>query len=480
MSARPFIASTKVLAHIATAVALGGVAVPTHLRAEEIPISIGTQNTTINTVTAGVVLKELKLLEKHLPRTGKFKDRTYKIEWQNFTSGPPITNGMIANRIHIGAMGDYPLLVNGATGQQQKGQETQLVAVVAYNMLGAGNGVVVHRDSPYFDLADLKGKSVSVPFGSAAHGMLLKTMQDRGWPQDFWALSNQSPEVGTTSLQEKRIDGHANFVPFAELLPFRGYARKIFDGVQTRVPTFHGVVVRKDFGEKHPEIVESFIRAMMEANEWVRRNPMLAAERIAGWTRIEKEVVYIFFGPGGIQSFDPTIKPQLVDAIRTGRGVLQRLKRLKDLDTEAWVNDTYLRRVFREQRLDYDAQLKSLANYEVAGNDSFCGVPIKQPRRAGEVWMVSGEILPFSSPDCTLGAMRRFNTEGRKYSVAYLYDRALGIKVFAEQAFYATEGGSKPRIVPFLLKKDAEAHALKSGGKLITLADALKRTTRDK
>jgi NitT/TauT family transport system substrate-binding protein len=480
MIPRPIIASTSVLARIATAVALGAVAVSIQVRAEEIPISIGTQNTTINTVTAGVVLKELKLLEKHLPRTGKFRDRTYKIEWQNFTSGPPITNGMIANRIHIGAMGDYPLLVNGATGQQQKGQESQLIAVVAYNMLGAGNGVVVHRDSPYFDLADLKGKSVSVPFGSAAHGMLLQTMQERGWPQDFWALSNQSPEVGTTSLQEKRIDGHANFVPFAELLPFRGYARKIFDGVQTRVPTFHGVVVRKDFGEKHPEIVVAFIRAMMEANEWVRRNPMLAAERIAEWTRIEKEVIYIFLGPGGIHALDPTIKPQLVDAIRTARGVLQRLNRLKVLNTEAWVNDAYVRGAFREQRLDYDAQLKSLANYEVAGKDSFCGVPIKQPRRAGEVWMASGEILPFSSPDCTLGAMRRFNTEGRKYSVAYLYDQSLGIKVFAEQAFYATEGAGKPRIVPFLLKKDAEAHALKSGGKVVTLADALKLTPRDK
>jgi NitT/TauT family transport system substrate-binding protein len=156
------------------------------------------------------------------------------------------------------------------------------------------------------------------------------------------------------------------------------------------------------------------------------------------------------------------------------------LNRLKDLDTEAWVNDTYVRRVFREQGLDYDAQLKSLANYEVAGHDSFCGVPIEQPRRAGEVWMASGEILPFSSPDCTLGAMRRFNAEGRKYSVAYLFDRALGIKVFAEQAFYATEGADKPRFVPFLLKKDAEAHALKSGGKVVTLADALKGTTRDK
>jgi hypothetical protein len=36
---------------------------------------------------------------------------------------------MMANRIHIGMMGDYPLLVNGATGQQSK-NETQLVAII--------------------------------------------------------------------------------------------------------------------------------------------------------------------------------------------------------------------------------------------------------------------------------------------------------------------------------------------------------------
>ena len=118
------------------------------MHAETIEIGIGTQNTTTNTVTGGVVIKELKLLEKHLPKTGKYQGVDYKIDWQNFTSGPPVTNGMMANRIHIGMMGDYPLMVNGATGQETK-NETQLVAVIAYNAFGSGNGIVVHKDSPF-------------------------------------------------------------------------------------------------------------------------------------------------------------------------------------------------------------------------------------------------------------------------------------------------------------------------------------------
>ena len=74
---------------------------PGQAGAETLEIGIGTQNTTTNTVTGGVVLKELGLLEKHLPKTGKYKDMQYKLSWQNATSGPPITNGMMANNIPV-------------------------------------------------------------------------------------------------------------------------------------------------------------------------------------------------------------------------------------------------------------------------------------------------------------------------------------------------------------------------------------------
>ena len=134
--------------------------------------------------------------------------------------GPPVTNGMMANKLQFGMMGDYPLVVNGFTFQSNPESKSRLIAVAAYNRFGSGNGLVVHKDSPYFELSDLKGKLVSVPFGSAAHGMVLKAMQDRGWPPDYFQLVSQSPEVGSTNLQEKKIDGHADFVPFAELLPF--------------------------------------------------------------------------------------------------------------------------------------------------------------------------------------------------------------------------------------------------------------------
>jgi NitT/TauT family transport system substrate-binding protein len=424
------------------------------LARQEVVIGIGTQNTTTNTVTGGVVLKEMKLIEKHLPRTGKYKDIDFKLDWQNFTSGPPITNGMMAKKLHIGMMGDYPLLVNGATGQAQPGNETLLVAIIAYNAFGSGNGVVVHKDSPYYELADLKGKLISVPFGSAAHGMVLQAMQTRGWKDDYWNLVSQSPEVGTTNLQEKKIEAHADFVPFADLLPYRGFARKIFDGAETKVPTFHGVVVRKDFAADYPEVVVAYIKALIEANTWVRGNPTAAAAKIEEWT---------------------TIKPRWLETIKTGHEVLTRLNRVKPLDINAWVDERYVRQAYQELKLDYDAQKQTLANYDISGTDTLCKTPVTRPKEAGEVWIEGAPIAAHASPACTLAAINKAQGENRKVRVAYLNDKTLGIKLFADKAFYAvsTSDPRKPQIVPFLLRKDAQAEAAAIGGKLATYTEAL-------
>jgi NitT/TauT family transport system substrate-binding protein len=440
-------------------------------KAETVTIGIGTQDTTTNTATTGVVIRQLHLFEKYLPTTGKYANIKFEFEWQNFTSGPPVTNAMMANKLQFGAMGDYPLIVNGFTFENNPESKSRLIAVAAYNLSGSGNGIVVNKDSPYYELADLKGKLVSVPFGSAAHGMVLKAMQDRGYPADFFQLVSQSPEVGSTNLQEKKIDAHADFVPFAELLPFRGFARKIFDGVETNFPTWHGVVVRTDFAEKYPEVVVAYIKAIVAANQWLRADPKAAAEKIQQWTGTNKEVVYIFLGPSGNMTTDPTIKPALIDAAAADVKVLQNLGRMKEFDPKKWVDDSYVRKAYAEMKLDYDAELTSTRNYEISGDDKFCKKPISEPRKAGEVWVDDEGILPFSSAMCTLGAYADYKAKGKKIDVTYVFDTERGIKLFADQAFFAVGRGE---IAPFLLKKDAEAYAARNGGKVVVFDDAVK------
>ncbi len=186
---------------------------------------------------------------------------------------------------------------------------------------------------------------------------------------------------------------------------------------------------------------------MIAANQWLCADPKLAAENIAGMDRDEQEAVYIFLGPSGNMTTDPTIKPALIDAAASDVKVLQNLGRMKDFDPKKWVDDSYIRKAYSELKLDYDAELASTRNYEISGEDKFCKKPITDPHKSGEVWVDDEGILPFSSAMCTLGAYADFKAKGKKIDVTYVFDTARGIKLFADQAFFAV-GRRRHRAVP--------------------------------
>ena len=89
---------------------------------------------------------------------------------------------MLADKLDIGIMGDYPLIVNGAKFQATNSLRSLYVAGTGYNLRGSGNGIVVPVSSNIYSIEDLKGKSISTPIGSASWGMLLKAMQDANIP----------------------------------------------------------------------------------------------------------------------------------------------------------------------------------------------------------------------------------------------------------------------------------------------------------
>jgi NitT/TauT family transport system substrate-binding protein len=126
----------KVLLAVPLALILSG-----QLNAETITSGIGHQSTVTNTVPGGIILEKLALLEKHLPSDGKDKDVDYELVFKDYTSGPPITNQMLAGKLQFGVMGDYPLIVNGAKFEETGRSESRFIAVNGYNLKGTGNGI---------------------------------------------------------------------------------------------------------------------------------------------------------------------------------------------------------------------------------------------------------------------------------------------------------------------------------------------------
>jgi len=439
--------------------------------AETIRIAIGTQDTTINCATGGLLIRELKLLDKYLPHDGKYKDVQYDIQWKNFTSGAPLTNEMVAGKLDIGSMADFPGSFNGAAFQKA-GKKSLFITVLSGSTAGSGNGVVVPKDSPVQSLSELKGKTISVPFASTAHGMLLRAVKDQGWdPDKDVNIITQAPEVAGSALQGNKIDAHADFVPFAELFPHRGFARKIFDGSQANTPTFHGSLVDADYAKKYPEIVIAYLRAAIEANRLITAEPEKYSELIAKVTGIEAEVDYLFHGPLGLQTRDFTWKPEYRQAVKTSIATLKAMKRTEtDLDADAFIDDQYIRAAYKQSGLDYDEQLKNYAKSPLNAKDALTGKVITDPRRLGQIW-VQGEPLVrhYATLQSTLAEARKLEQSGRKIRTVYAHDRETGLKLLGADAWYVQAKGETSA---FLLKDSARDWAVRNGGKVLDFAAA--------
>ncbi len=432
---------------------------PRRAAAETITIAIGHQSMCTDTYPAGVVVKNLNLLERFLPHSGKYRNASYDVVWQDYSSGPPITNMMIAGKLQFGVMGDYPLIVNGANFQATGREQSLYVAGTGYNLRGEGNGLVVPVSSNVYSLQALKGKTESTPVGSASWGMLLKALQDSNMTGAV-NIVNQSPTVGAANIAADKVDAHADFCPWTELMEFRGTGRVVYNGVQTGVPYLHGIVVRKDFAEEYPEIVVALIKAMIAGDQWVQADPMRAATDMERWTGVSKEVLYLYFSKGGVLTLDPTIKPYFVKTLKFDYQVLRKGKNIPTLDFSKWIDDRYVRAAYREMGLDYDKQLGILVDPKTASR----GLP-------DEVWVDGEGIRRYANPAAMLTAVAALTKTGKKIDATYVYDAMTGVKIFGKTAYYvrAKDGA----LTAFMLQPDATAFSRRTGGSLLSYQQAL-------
>jgi NitT/TauT family transport system substrate-binding protein len=450
-------APVKCLAVLTTALWLS----PLHATAAEtIDIAIGHQSMCTDTYTGGIVIKELKLLEKHLPKDGRYAGVTYNISWADYASGGPITNQMLAGKLNFGVMGDYPLVVNGSKFQETRSLRTLYVTGTGYNLKGAGNAIVVPVSSNFYKLEDLKGKAISTPVGSASWGMLIKALQDKKMPLASIELKNQAPAVGAANIATSKIDAHSDFCPWSEIMEFRGTGRKIYDGSETGIPYLHGVVVRQDFAEKYPEIVVAFVKAVYDAGRWIDEDPMRATTMMEKWTGVEKEVLYLYFSRGGHLTQDPSIKTQWIDTLKLDHAVLMQEKLASALDFDSWIKEDYIKRAYVEMGLDYEAEKAKIVDTLVTNVG-----------RPDEIWHARDGILSYKTTQEFLKAVAEFHATGTKLNATYVYDHATGLKLFGKTAFFVRKPSGE--FVTFLRKGEAEEFAAREKGSVLSFDQAV-------
>ncbi|WP_133914789.1 ABC transporter substrate-binding protein [Streptomyces sp. NBC_00582] len=416
-----------------------------------VTVTVGYQSKTINTVTAGTLLRSLGYFEKQLDAL--HDGHTYKVDWQDYATGAPITAQMTAGKIDIGSMGDFPLLINAARGKQL-GKPTHLVSVTGYNLRGGLNTIVTAPGSQLASLADLKGKKVSTSVGSAADGTLVRALQRAGIdPNKGIEKLNQQPAVGASALSAGSADALSQFVAWPGLLAYQGKAKALYDGAQLDLPTFHGVTAREDFAKRRPAVLEAFLKAQAEATAYLNEHPVAAAESVAKATGLPAEVVYLYNGAHGISTFDPAVKPRLVDALKEDVSVLKAAKLTGDVDVDSFVDDQYVKKALGSS---YAQQLAATP-----------------APAASEVWPKGAEETRTFKTPAELLAYVAGHRDGIR--AAYVPDATTGTLWFADKAVWVADGTQLlPFVTPATARTYVDAH---DGARVVTYADALGRAS---
>jgi NitT/TauT family transport system substrate-binding protein len=394
-------------------------------------VVVGYQSKTINTVTAGTLLRAQGYLEHRLADITARTGTKYAVRWQDYDTGAPITAQMLAEKIDIGSMGDYPMLINGSKTQANPLARTEMVSVTGYNPKGSLNMVVVAPDSPATGLADLAGRKVSASVGSAGHGTLVRALGRAGITGV--EVLNQQPQVGASALESGQVNGLSQFVAWPGLLVYQGKAKLLYDGAELNLPTLHGVVVRRSYASAHPEVLAAFLQAQLDATDFLNDKPLAAARIVAQASGLPQEVVYLYNGPGGT-SFDATLKPSLIDALKSDVPYLKSIGDFTDLDIAKFAVDDPLRAVFAARGLDYAAARARTANPSALGGD---------PALASELWLDGADTTQtVANPTRLLGAVADATARGAKVRAAYVPDAELGTRWFADKAVWVKDGQS--------------------------------------
>lgn len=414
--------------------------------AKTVTVTVGYQSKTINTVTAGTLLRSLGYFEQELAARGKREGVTYAVDWQDYATGAPITAQMTAGKIDIGSMGDFPLLINAARGKELK-QPTRLVSVTGYNLRGGLNTIVTAPDSKLESLADLRGKKVSTSVGSAADGTLVRALRRAGIdPADGIQKLNQQPSVGASALQAGSADALSQFVAWPGQLAYEGKAKALYDGAELNLPTFHGVTVREKFARQRPGVLDDFLRAQQRATAHLRAEPVASAEAVAKETGLPAEVVYLYNGANGIATFDPALRPELIGALKQDVPVLKDAKLVGDVDVDAFVDPEPLKRV-------------------AAGGPQY---PLAAGARP-ELWLKGQTATQtYATPRELLRAAR-----GADVRAAYVPDAETGTLWFADRAVWVAEGGDLRAFVTAAGAKAYTERHKDSGARTVSYAEAV-------
>ncbi|MDH1263455.1 taurine ABC transporter substrate-binding protein [Pseudomonas sp. GD03944] len=182
-----------------------------------------------------------------------------KIDWRRFNSGAEVVTAIASGDVQIGNLGSSPLATATTRG-------LPIVTFFVAAQINAAEALVVRNGSGINGPQDLVGKTIATPFVSTSHYSLLGALKHWQLDPSTVKIVNLNPTEIAAAWKRGNIDGAFVWSPALGEIKKEGKVLTDAEQVGTwGAPTFEVWVARKDFADKHPELLSKFAQVSLDA-----------------------------------------------------------------------------------------------------------------------------------------------------------------------------------------------------------------------
>lgn len=246
-------------------------------------ITIGYQSHTAH-MWSPILIKELGLLEDELSVIKP--TRRINIRWENAMNGMELVEGMIAGRIQIASLGDYPIIMSQKLGKLLPNFKPILLGFDGKTSKSEGISLIVSKGSKIREVMELNGNTITTVLNSSAGYRLNQLISQLG-PNQLQVI-NQDMKQSYSNIIERGIGVSAMWEPFVSLSLSQGATAINFEGFSDDYLT--GLVAQDSWAQLNDDIVIAYLKAHIRAHQFCRQYPIKVGKMISKITGIDLKI----------------------------------------------------------------------------------------------------------------------------------------------------------------------------------------------
>ncbi|MDN3223770.1 aliphatic sulfonate ABC transporter substrate-binding protein [Pseudomonas nunensis] len=225
------------------------------------------------------LLKTQGTLEKTLAQNN------IDVTWHEFSSGLPLLEALNVGNVDISAdvADTVPIFAQAA--------QAKLTYFAEEAPSPSAQAIVVRKDSPLQQLADLKGKKIAVTKAAGSHYLLIAALNKAGLKFSDIEPAYLSPADGRAAFENNKVDAWVTWEPFLTGVQRQLPTRTLADGAGLASYKRY-YLTSNAYAKEHPEVLKLVYDQLHKAGDWIKHNPRDAAQVLGPlWGNLDVETV---------------------------------------------------------------------------------------------------------------------------------------------------------------------------------------------